>query len=146
MSERENNGPGRPPDGYDVGYSKPPMERRFKPGNSGNPRGRPKGAKNLNTIVAEVANEMHSVIENGKRRRLSTLDLIVLRLRNLAMVDGNIRAFDEIHRLRKTYGPQEYSQNAGVMVAPAEMTLEEWAAEQEKKNKTRKPPPGYRSE
>lgn len=34
-----------PPD-YNVGYGKPPKETRFKPGKSGNPRGRPKGAKN----------------------------------------------------------------------------------------------------
>ncbi|MEJ6391235.1 DUF5681 domain-containing protein [Gymnodinialimonas ulvae] len=31
---------------YDVGYGKPPKDTRFKPGQSGNPRGRPKGAKN----------------------------------------------------------------------------------------------------
>jgi len=32
--------------GYDVGYGKPPAHSRFKPGQSGNPRGRPKGVKN----------------------------------------------------------------------------------------------------
>lgn len=32
--------------GYEVGYAKPPVETRFKPGQSGNPNGRPKGAKN----------------------------------------------------------------------------------------------------
>jgi hypothetical protein len=32
--------------GYEVGYGKPPVDRRFKPGQSGNPKGRPKGAKN----------------------------------------------------------------------------------------------------
>ncbi len=31
---------------YEVGYGKPPKSTRFKPGQSGNPRGRPKGAKN----------------------------------------------------------------------------------------------------
>jgi hypothetical protein len=31
---------------YEVGYAKPPVECRFKPGQSGNPRGRPKGSKN----------------------------------------------------------------------------------------------------
>ena len=40
----------RPPDkgaaSYDVGYAKPPESIRFKPGQSGNPRGRPKGARN----------------------------------------------------------------------------------------------------
>lgn len=32
--------------GYDVEYGKPPKDTRFKPGQSGNPRGRPKGSKN----------------------------------------------------------------------------------------------------
>jgi len=50
--------------GYDVGYGKPPETTRFKPGQSGNPKGRPKGAKNkiprlneerLKTIVLEEA-------------------------------------------------------------------------------------------
>lgn len=31
---------------YEVGYGRPPIESRFKPGHSGNPSGRPKGAKN----------------------------------------------------------------------------------------------------
>jgi hypothetical protein len=32
--------------GYEVGYGKPPEATRFQPGQSGNPKGRPKGAKN----------------------------------------------------------------------------------------------------
>ena len=32
--------------GYEVGYGKPPKDTRFKPGQSGNPSGRPKGATN----------------------------------------------------------------------------------------------------
>ena len=34
------------PQDYEVGYAKPPADTRFKPGQSGNPRGRPKGSKN----------------------------------------------------------------------------------------------------
>ena len=60
-----------------VGYRKPPMRRRFKV--SGNRKGRPKGAKNRKTIVQAVADEMHTVIENGKRRKRSTLELVLLR-------------------------------------------------------------------
>lgn len=32
--------------GYEVGYAKPPKATRFRPGQSGNPKGRPTGAKN----------------------------------------------------------------------------------------------------
>ena len=41
-----------------VGYGKPPKETRFKPGRSGNPRGRPKGSKNFNTILAKRLQEL----------------------------------------------------------------------------------------
>jgi len=38
---------------YDVGFGKPPRDSRFKPGASGNPRGRPKGAKNKRPALNE---------------------------------------------------------------------------------------------
>ena len=42
-SDRKPRPPG--PRDYEVGYGKPPKEHRFKKGQSGNPRGRPKDAK-----------------------------------------------------------------------------------------------------
>lgn len=36
----------RPDADYAVGYGKPRADPRFKPGRSGNPKGRPKGSKN----------------------------------------------------------------------------------------------------
>lgn len=38
---------------YEVGYCKPPKETRFRPGVSGNPGGRPKGAKNKRPALRE---------------------------------------------------------------------------------------------
>jgi hypothetical protein len=38
---------------YEVGYGKPPRDTRFKPGRSGNPKGRPKGAKNKRPALNE---------------------------------------------------------------------------------------------
>ncbi|MEE8175567.1 MAG: hypothetical protein V3T97_03070, partial [Gemmatimonadota bacterium] len=90
-----------------------------------------------------VANETHTVLENGKHRRRSTLDLVLLRLRNMALEEGNDRAFEELHRLIKAYQPQEAGDRLGCLVVPAEMSQEEWVARQEELNKHRKPPPGY---
>ena len=140
MSNRENDGSEQPPAHEEVGYRKPPTRRRFK--KSGNSKGRPKGSKNRKTIVKAVANEMHSVFENGKHRRRSTLDLVLLRLRNMALEDKNVRAFEELHRLFKAYQPQATNDDAGYLVVPAEMSQEEWVAEQMEKNKHRKRPSG----
>ncbi|MEO1018869.1 MAG: DUF5681 domain-containing protein [Pseudomonadota bacterium] len=48
MSERKANLPAVLPGArnYEVGYGKPPVSTRFKKGQSGNPKGRPKGSKN----------------------------------------------------------------------------------------------------
>ena len=132
MSNRENDGSEQPPDDEEFGYGKPPTRRQFK--ECGNSKGRPKGSKNRKTIVKAVANEMYSVTENGKRRRLSTLQFVVLSLRNMALENKNVGAFDEFHRLIKAYQPQESNDDVGYLVVPAGMTPEEAIAEGEKAN------------
>ena len=67
---------------YEVGYGKPPHQTRFKPGCSGNPRGRPKDAKNLSTLVHEALNEPVVVAENGRRRKISKRQAIIAQLVN----------------------------------------------------------------
>ena len=65
---------------------------------------------------------------------------MLLALRNKALEGKNSRAIDEFHRVLKAYEPQASNDNAAVLVAPADMTPEEWIADQEKKNKHRKRP------
>jgi hypothetical protein len=65
---------------YEVGYGKPPRHTRFKKGQSGNPRGRPKGSKNLPTLLTEALNEPVVVAENGRRRKITMRQAIIKQL------------------------------------------------------------------
>lgn len=56
---------------YPVGYKKPPTATRFKPGRSGNPKGRPNGTKNFATDLAEELQERITVRDGGKEKKIS---------------------------------------------------------------------------
>jgi Family of unknown function (DUF5681) len=74
-----------------VGYGKPPKRTRFKPGQSGNPNGRPKGGKNLKTDLVEELSERVPVTENGRPLKISKQRLMVKALIAKA-VKGDTRA------------------------------------------------------
>ena len=67
---------------YEVGYGKPPRNTQFKKGQSGNPRGRPSGSKNLATLVSVALNEPVIVVENGGRRKITKREAIIKQLVN----------------------------------------------------------------
>ena len=67
---------------YEVGYGKPPRNTQFKKGQSGNPRGRPSGSKNLATLVSVALNEPVIVVENGGGRKITKREAIIKQLVN----------------------------------------------------------------
>ena len=75
----------------DVGYGQPPERTRFKPGQSGNPRGRPKGALNMASVLERTLKEKVVVNENGKRKVVSKLEAAIKQLANQA-ASGQPRA------------------------------------------------------
>jgi hypothetical protein len=98
------------PEDYTVGYKRPPRKTRFSPGQSGNPRGRPKGAK---TLVAAIQREMDTRIavnENGRRRMITKREAVAKQLVNKA-AGGDHRAIphllNEVRALENPANPTE---------------------------------------
>jgi len=76
---------------YEVGYGKPPKATQFKPGQSGNPKGRPRGTLNLKTDLEKELSERICVTENGRTVSLSKQRLLVKALTAKA-IKGDTRA------------------------------------------------------
>ena len=62
---------------YQVGYGKTPVETRFKPGQSGNPKGRPKGLQSVGTLLRKALLTRVTLQENGRSRQITIQEVII---------------------------------------------------------------------
>jgi hypothetical protein len=77
--------------GYKVGYGKPPKTTRFRKGESGNARGRPRGSLNLATDLTAELGEHITVREDGRPRKVSKQRALIKSLMAKAL-QGDVRA------------------------------------------------------
>ena len=92
----------------------PPPSGRFKPGKSGNVKGRPRGRKNLATLFKEASGQTFEATINGKKRRISTTQSAIYQLATAA-AQGDPRAIvnylnylDEFERRAEAAKPQPF--------------------------------------
>lgn len=95
-----------------VGYRNPPEHTRFKKGQSGNPKGRPRGTLNLATVLARTLREKVMINEHGQRRVVTKLEAAIKQLVNKAAA-GDLAALRHLAGL---------VQSAEEQAAPAPVT------------------------
>jgi hypothetical protein len=89
---------------YEIGYGKPPQYFKWKKGFCPNPKGRPKGSKNLKTDLREVLAETVQVKEGNKTKKLSKQRLVIVQLVNRAIKGSDAAAAKLLELHIKAFG------------------------------------------
>lgn len=88
---------------YEVGYGKPPTHSRFKPGQSGNPKGKRKGAKSFSVLARAALNEKVTVRTAKGPKRMTKLEALLQTTMNNAL-KGEAKAGDRVFRVARDLG------------------------------------------
>lgn len=76
---------------YAVGYGRPPKATRFKPGQSGNPKGRKRKPKSVQAQMLSALSKKINITEGGRTRRLTLQEVMLRSIANKA-AKGDLRA------------------------------------------------------
>lgn len=85
----------------EVGYRRPPRHSQFKPGQSGNPKGRRKHIRNIANDIDEELREPITIRENGRERKISKQRAFVKSL-VAAAIKGDVRAINAVVNYSRT--------------------------------------------
>jgi Family of unknown function (DUF5681) len=88
---------------YEMGYGRPPLHSHFRPGQSGNPKGRPKSSADLSTLLTKALTETVTINEGGRRRVITKGEAVVKQLTNKA-ASGDPRAIKVLMELDRRRG------------------------------------------
>lgn len=108
----------RPVPAYEVGYRKPPTNTKFQPGPSRNPKGRPKGATGVRTLVNNALDETIRTAENAQSRSIRERQAILMAMIARA-IRGDVRAASLAMRLMEAHDPAPRTDENG-------LTHEDW--------------------
>jgi len=87
---------------YTIGYRRPPASGRFQKGQSGNPKGRPKGSANFITLLEQELAATIVVNENGKKKTVTRMKAMVKRLVAGALQGDHKALISLVEILRRT--------------------------------------------
>jgi len=96
-------------EGYEVGYGRPPLANRYRLGQSGNPKGRPKGSNNFAATFHELCQKKINVKDGGVIKSMTRIEAAITQLLNMAAL-GDIKAMRELTRLSQVF---PYVANSG---------------------------------
>lgn len=107
---------------YEVGHGKPPKATQFKPGASGNPRGRPKGAKNVDDEIFDLLTAPVTINQNGKPTKMTPIAIAIKKLiANVA--SGDTKSIKILLDLRIAHAKAQTSNSDKLLTAGSSFDL-----------------------
>ncbi len=117
--------PPEQPEAYEVGYKHPPRETQFQKGQSGNPKGRPKGTKNLQTDLHEEFQEDIQIHSGGQTTIISKQRALIKRLMEKALKGGE-RAAEILLKWSAALGPADEAHQLPADQSAEDAAILEW--------------------
>lgn len=112
--------------GNEGGYKKPPKKNQFKPGKSGNPKGRPKGSRNLDKVFEEAFNIKLLSKENGQGKKISVTQALAQKLLAKAL-GGDLKAMELLFKYKERLDLKEEEKRKLEEKANGKTMLEQFA-------------------
>ena len=107
------------------GYKNAPDHSRFKKGHSGNPKGRPKGAKGIKTLLAKELKRSITINQDGKTKRIPRSEALAKALVNDAL-HGRDRPRETVLRYADTIEQDSQQREAKQLAADDQAILERY--------------------
>lgn len=111
---------------YEVGHGKPPKATQFKPGASGNPKGRPKGTSSASDEIHKMLTTPIVVKQNGKPIKM-TLPAMARKQLAACIAKGDMKAIKWVLEYGLKYEKAQPTTAAGLSADSSsfELTPEE---------------------
>jgi hypothetical protein len=109
------------------GYGNPPEDKRFQPGDVGNPKGRPKGSKNFKTLVQNALRSTVKMKRDGKLKNVSSQEAALLTLLERALVKKDLKAIQTVLEYGRLYNDEEPTAEGAVLSDQEESLLKAFA-------------------
>lgn len=130
MAKKSKQAAGAQPSQWGKGKTDPATWWK-KGGPSPNPNGRPKGSKNMKTIVREAFDKKIEVTMDGEPKKMAKKEVAVHQVANKAAA-GDDKATTKLLALEDKYGPVDDAPPTAEESAADFQTLDEWIALREK--------------
>lgn len=106
-----------------VGYRRPPKQHQFKPGQSGNPKGRPKGTPTLLEVMTREATKLIKIKQGDNVVSVPKLEALARRVFNKAL-EGDLAAARMIFQLAAVPNDPATAESAESFALPGDDVIQ----------------------